>query len=290
MLRQVSSTPSSARRQEQQARATQLHGLTTGMSDRQADVCHQSSVHIGVRFGEQGRFVSGDVPRFRRVSSGRSFDLVFKELRRAIASGALESGQKLPAEPELAKQLGVSRTVLREALKVLEVSGDIEVRRGYGGGTFVAEREGEEFTVVRAPSIPRTTEVTRRQLYDVRMAVEPYAARLAAAAPAADLAGLYETVRHHRSFTDRPAHVLAAAVDLHVAVAKAAGNPVFVVLLEGLRPVMYRAMNVLVRKPSWSMDCLVEHNRIVKEIESGDPDRAESAMREHLTGEWSEHA
>lgn len=220
-------------------------------------------------------------PRFQPLPSGRNFELVIKELRRAIARGQLRPGQKLPAEPELAGQFGVSRSALREALKVLEVSGDLDVRRGYGGGTFVAQPRAEEFPVV-APPTPLPTNLAAHQLMEARLAIEPFAARLAAGADLQAVLGLHEAIRHMRAFDDRPAKVLAAAFEFHLAVAQAAGNPVFVAVLQALRPQMYQAMNRLVQDAAWRERCRFDHQRIAKEIEAGDAARAERAMRRHL--------
>jgi GntR family transcriptional repressor for pyruvate dehydrogenase complex len=218
-------------------------------------------------------------------ASSRSLDLVLRQLTEAIERGQLAPGEKLPAEPELASQIGVSRSVLREALKALELSGVLEVRRGYGGGTFVAKPSAEEFTVVTAPSIPLWS-VNPRQLMEVRLAIEPVSARLAAARDLEGVMGLEETIAEMETFDDRPAHVLSAAVNFHVAVARASDNPVFTTVMESMRSVMYMALNRFVQNQGWRDVCRTEHEKIVKEIEAGNAERAEDAMRRHLSGEW----
>jgi GntR family transcriptional repressor for pyruvate dehydrogenase complex len=223
--------------------------------------------------------------KFNTVASARNLDLVLLQLTEAIERGHLTPGEKLPAEPELAFRMGVSRSVLREALKVLELSGVLEVRRGYGGGTFVAKPTAEEFTAVPAPSIP-TLSVTSRQLIEVRMAIEPVGARLAAARDVEGVVGLQNSIYEMETFDNRPARVLAAAVNFHVAVARASGNPVFTTVIESLRSVMYMALNRVVQNQRWREACRADHERIVKEIEAGNPERAEEAMRRHLSGEW----
>jgi DNA-binding FadR family transcriptional regulator len=227
--------------------------------------------------------------RFRSIGSKRSFELVIREMQKAITREDLKPGQKLPAEPELAAQFGVSRSALREALKALELSGYLEVRRGYGGGTFVSAPEFEEFTVIAPPSVS-SLEVTRRHLLEVRLAVEPQAARLAVSAPFEEILSLHEAIRHMESFDDRPAHVLAAAANFHISLSRASGNPVFVSVLEGLRPVMFRAMASLVKDSEWRETCRLQHETIVKEIEKGDADGAENAMRVHLSAKEGEGA
>jgi GntR family transcriptional repressor for pyruvate dehydrogenase complex len=219
---------------------------------------------------------------FRRIPTGRSFELVIQELRKAVVRGLLSPGEKLPSEPELAGQFGVSRSVLREALKVMELAGELEVRRGYGGGTFVATPAvAEEFTIVPPPPVP-TLAVTPAQLHDTRLAIEPHAAAAAAKGRVEDVLAVHEAIRHMEVFDEHPAHVLAAAVDFHVAVARASRNPVFVSVLQSLRPVMYLAMNPLVVLPGWVEQCREQHEQVLKEIEGGDESRASDAMRAHL--------
>jgi GntR family transcriptional repressor for pyruvate dehydrogenase complex len=77
---------------------------------------------------------------------------------------------------------------------------------------------------------------------------------------------------------------VTASVDFHVAIARASGNPVFAAVLDSLRPVMLRAMDTVARDPRLVQRCQREHEGVLKEIESGDGDRAERAMRDHLAG------
>ncbi len=208
------------------------------------------------------------------------------ELRRAVERGELAPGQKLPAEPALAAEFGVSRSSLREALKALQLSGYLEVRRGYGGGTFVALPEAEEFMVVPAPAVP-TLAVSARQLMDVRLAIEPHAASLAVTANLERRLALQAAEAEGAAVDDHPARALAAIVKFHIAVAQAAENPVFVIILEGLRPLMYRSMNALVQRAGWRTDCFQDHADILHHIEAGDGEAAAAAMRGHLAMEAS---
>ncbi len=221
---------------------------------------------------------------FRSIGSERKSELVIRQLRASLEGGRLKPGEKLPAEPALAAQFGVSRTVLREALKALELSGYLEVRRGYGGGTFVSAPAAEEFKTV-APHPRSIPAVTSRQLGEVRLAIEPQAAGIAARTEIRDVGVLRETIHEMGVFDDRPARVLEANFNFHVAVAKASGNPVFVAVLEDLKVALYRDMNRIVRDPGWREACRREHDQVVEEIEGGHPERAEEAMRRHLEAE-----
>jgi len=219
---------------------------------------------------------------FAPVRTGRSFELVLDALRRAIESGELRPGDRLPAEPALAEEFGVSRSALREALKALELSGDVEVRRGYGGGTFIAQPR----TVEEHAPVMNALAISAAQLLDVRRALEPAAARLAAESGSPAARALREAVNDIDVLDERPARVLAADIDFHVAVAEATGNPVFASVLASLRPVAYRALNEAAQSAAWREQARTDHERIAFEIARRNHVLAETLMREHIEHEW----
>ncbi len=74
---------------------------------------------------------------FSKIKEKRVFEKIVDQIRDAVLSGSLKPGDTLPTESELAAQLGVSRAALREALRVLELSGVVAIRKGNKGGTFI---------------------------------------------------------------------------------------------------------------------------------------------------------
>lgn len=222
--------------------------------------------------------------KFRRIEKVRTFDSVLHELRSAIEEGRLEAGEKLPSEPSLAAQLGVSRSILREALKTLELSGYIFIRRGYGGGTFVADSKPEEFEPIPAPSISAQG-VTVDHLHELRLAIEPVAGRLAATRLSLRERVELEELSAYSLVIDRPARVLDADARFHLAICRMSGNPVFESVTDALRPVMFRAFQTAVLSPVWREARQAEHDQIVEAIRAGDPQRAEAAITEHLRRE-----
>ncbi len=79
------------------------------------------------------------------INNKRVSELVSDEIKKAIFSGSLKPGEKLPPERELSQQLNVGRAVVRESLRILEVSGLVYIKRGTNGGTFVKEPESLNF-------------------------------------------------------------------------------------------------------------------------------------------------
>ena len=107
------------------------------------------------------------------VAAVPAHELVLAQLRRSIHLGHFGAGDRLPPERELARQLGVSRTTVREAVRVLEGEGLVEIKRGSSGGISCGR------------SRPAPAELRRRlrefeEIIEFRLAVEPMAARLAA--------------------------------------------------------------------------------------------------------------
>lgn len=221
---------------------------------------------------------------FKSIRSKRNFELVIRQLCGMLESGQLKPGEKLPSEPRLASEFGVSRTALREALKVLELSGYLEIRRGYGGGTFVARPTAEEFRMI-SPSPVSLPSVTALQLLQVCLAIEPQAAAISAGADLREVGALEDMTREMEVFDDRPARVLEANFGFHVGVARASGNPVFVAMLEELRPATFRHLNLRVRDAGWRSARREEHARISEEIKAGKPEEAEKTMRRHVENE-----
>jgi len=216
---------------------------------------------------------------FERVGSGRGFDRIVSSLRGAIVRGELAAGFRLPSEPDLAAQMGVSRPLLREALKVLEVSGYLEVRRGYGGGRFVVEAEPEEFHAITAAPLS-TMDVEPRHVMDVRLAIEPMAARLAARAY--DAGDLGRALRKLGVAGSKPGRVVDALVHFHMSLVEASANPVFVAVFDSLRAPITLTLGQRVRDPAWCAAVRDPLTHIMRLLDDGEPGAAERAVRRYL--------
>jgi GntR family transcriptional regulator, transcriptional repressor for pyruvate dehydrogenase complex len=217
---------------------------------------------------------------FEPVGAGRGFDRIVSNLRGMIVQGVLAEGQRLPSEPDLALQLGVSRPMLREALKALEVSGYLEVRRGYRGGRFVSGPEGDEFDAITSAPLS-TMNVELCHLMDVRLAIEPMAARLAA--QARNGAGLGGALRQLALSGARPARTVAALVEFHLALVEASANPVFAAIYESLRDPIALGLRERACDADWCIAASDRLSHVMRLVEDGEADAAERAVRRYLT-------
>jgi GntR family transcriptional regulator, transcriptional repressor for pyruvate dehydrogenase complex len=207
--------------------------------------------------------------------------LVVDKLRKMIESRGLKSGDRLPPEPELIGQLGVSRTVLREAIIQLQTIGLVNIKRGVG--TYVADPSDLSACVqlVRSAMALSTDELFR--FIEFRDAIESYAARLAADRVTAEdldeLEALCNELEASRHDLDQAAKI---DVRFHLRLADIAGNrlmrDVLEILREFIREGIYRSTKMPLQR-LLSRRC---HMPIVDALRSRDPDAAEAAVHAHM--------
>jgi GntR family transcriptional repressor for pyruvate dehydrogenase complex len=219
--------------------------------------------------------------RLGPVRGERLFEMVANMLESEIGAGRLRPGQQLPSESELARQLDVGRSAVREALKTLELKGLLEVRRGYGGGTFVRPPQPED-----APHELHTIPGLDSDVHDVltvRGLLEPAAARLAAVASGDEARrGLVRLVRLERAAYGHPAAFITHAADLHLAVAELSGNTVLQGMIASLRPLIRRDLNSVLRVPRGAHAVVGGHELLAGAVDRSEAESAETAMRSHL--------
>lgn len=210
---------------------------------------------------------------------------VARELGRRIVSGAYRSGALIEDEGALATRYNVSRTVIREAVKILSTKGLLDVRRGIG--TRVESRSAwklldEDVLAWHQSAAPRAD--TLKQLMEMRQALEPNAARWAAErAEADDLAEISGAVdRMERSYGVTEAFVLADA-GFHRAVLKAAHNE-FLSALEGI---IYAALLTSIRltnaDPEDNKSSTAFHRVVSDAIAARDQEAAADGMQRLLS-------
>jgi DNA-binding FadR family transcriptional regulator len=218
---------------------------------------------------------SAELP-FQAVDQRRTFEQILLQIEEAIIDGHLKPGDKLPAERELAQTFGVSRSSVREALRVLEMFGVIMARRGTGpdAGSVVAAsaQNGLESALRLHVGLLR---IPTRDMVEVRAVLEQQAAQ-----KAAGRADEKMTARLHEIVDDMGAATAigefnALDTEFHVELARVSGNALLPVLMEALRGTVRRAMlEGFERLADWraERDHLVgEHERMVGYIEAGDP-------------------
>ena len=117
---------------------------------------------------------------FRPIHTRRAFEEICERMREQLALGVLKPGDKLPPERDLAQQLGVSRNVLREALRSLEMAGVLRLQKGVKGGAFIQEGDTSRMNEVMRDMLSLGT-ISVRELSEARIHVLDLVVRLACA-------------------------------------------------------------------------------------------------------------
>jgi DNA-binding FadR family transcriptional regulator len=171
---------------------------------------------------------------FRPLKKKRFSDQIADLIQKKILEDNLEVGTGLPSEIEMAQEFQVSRSVIREALRILEISGLVKIKKGPTGGIFVSY-------VYHAPikrslnNLIISGEVTVDHLFDARLLIEPHIAGQAALqANDEDLKKFQALFEDSASHLDDPVRLKQNNLEFHLLLARASGNPVLAVMLESV--------------------------------------------------------
>lgn len=211
-----------------------------------------------------------------RLVSG--YQAVLEVLRREVALGRLLPGDRLPAERALAEQLGVSRETVRQALRVLEGSGLVEVSRGASGGTFIRDVPIDP-EALRAEL--RAEQRTIIQHHEYRSVLEESAARFAAGRRTAEHLDQMRRAQELLRGAETMPSARAADTLFHLAIAQASANEFLSAAVESARAQGFRVVDALPFE-FLTESSLTAHDRILDAIATGDADAAAAAMREHI--------
>ncbi|MFZ7127677.1 MAG: FadR/GntR family transcriptional regulator [Desulfobacterales bacterium] len=219
---------------------------------------------------------------FKKLIKPRSLcDDVIREIKKAILSGIYPVGAPLPSETDLAGQFGVSRPVVREALRSLQSRGYVEIRRGTKGGAFVRE-------VITPPLLddfPALVLYRRLKvdhLAQARLLIEPEVCRLAALnASAKDIQKMKDLTKRYAGIPD-PDEKDRLFSHFHRLVGRSCGNPLYSILIESIMDFTEGFIRTI--KPiSEFIHEDHDHDEIIAAIESRDPEAAAEVATRHAT-------
>lgn len=209
----------------------------------------------------------------------------------AILAGKYATGQQLPTETELQRAWGVSRSVVREAMKVLASQGLVRIEQGRG--SFVNESlDGPLRTQLQlmlrrgaiAEGDPAAQEAGEwSHLMEVRRVLEVEVARWAALrASPANIAAMEAAIVAMRERPDEPAGYVDADLAFHRALAAATGNPLWPALLNGLNDLLRRYREAGFRGAPGALQAARQHQAILDAVRARDADACVEAMKKHL--------
>jgi GntR family transcriptional regulator, transcriptional repressor for pyruvate dehydrogenase complex len=215
---------------------------------------------------------------FEPITVVRSPEQVARQIETQIYAGEFTAGKKLPTERELCEQFNVSRSVIREAVKMLDALGLVESRQG--SGIFV--RHTTVPIISRALTLlVATEERSVHALYELRELLEARTAADAARNRNPEQLAAIEAALADNLRTETEEGFYQSNERIHLGICEAAGNPYFTLLIGAIMR-MQREVTATVMRPNNFENTRILHQKVVAAIVDGDPEAAADAMRAHI--------
>jgi GntR family transcriptional repressor for pyruvate dehydrogenase complex len=235
------------------------------------------------------RHALADLNIYHPVGSQKSLaQQVTDEIQRLMLTGKLKEDEKLPPERELCELFGVSRTVVREAIRILQTKGLLEVRPGIG-------------SIVRSPNSNQVIEglslliqskangvdISLSALLEARSCLEVEITKMAAErATSEDIQEIQRIIDDLETLVDLPAKFYERAVDFHRSLALASHNPVLVIIFDAVQELVVGMRQALVPEPVDPREGLRHFQQVLEHLRAQDPEGAAEALQQHIEVIW----
>ena len=220
---------------------------------------------------------------FTAVVPNRMSEAIVEQIKSLIRSNQLLPGDRLPSERDLGERLGVSRVTVREALRVLEAGGLVDIRVGARGGAFVTSPSSVQLGSGLANLISLSP-LTAAEVTESRQVVELGIIPLVVErATDEDIADLRAMTKSHKEALKRGEYGVALSAEFHIRVAACTHNAAIEMLIHSFHgPLLMSLQQAHGENPHVGRSATKEHGDFVEAIAAGDADMAAEIMRAHL--------
>jgi GntR family transcriptional repressor for pyruvate dehydrogenase complex len=221
------------------------------------------------------------MPQLRPVDRKPLYEQVGERLREFVDVNNLQPGDRLMTERELAQQLSVGRSSIREAITAMRIQGMVDVR--HGDGIYLLRRPEDLITSLATELVE--THIDHPYIWETRQALETQCARLAATrATVGDLRKLKRSLKAMQLEIADGKPGLDGDRQFHLGVAQASHNPILIRLLTGIRESLDRTSETSLTRSGQPARSLAQHQVIFDAIRAQEPTQAADAMLQHLVG------
>src|SRR5690349_17766243 len=259
--------------------------MTTKSSPHKSTPSRQASFNRRDRTADTRAAGSLAPPKFRPIHTRRAFEEICERIREQLALGVLKPGDKLPPERDLAQQLGVSRNVLREALRSLEMAGVLRLLKGVKGGAFIQEGDTSRMNDVMRDMLSLGT-ISVRELSEARVHVLDLVVGLACDhARQSDLDALEANIERTELATKegRLLDRVECSREFYKLLAASTGNKVIAMIMDSVTEIHMRFVYAKVASSGVAMSRLAERRRqLLSAIAARNAASARRLMRTHL--------
>jgi GntR family transcriptional regulator, transcriptional repressor for pyruvate dehydrogenase complex len=222
---------------------------------------------------------------FKRAKQNRVFQDVVEQIQDAILAGKLAPGTKLPAERELKDMFNTSRGTLREALRVLEQKGLIEIKLGVAGGAIVKQIDGDPIVASLALLI-RSGGISLEHLAEFRIKIEGSIVELAAQRATPEdirkMERLFKEARTHFEASDWE-QFLKTDEAMHTYIGIMSQNPVFQFVQKSIHDNIHQYYeSYLPMNHERTLENLNDFEKLIAAMKRHDSDAAADIIRDHV--------
>ena len=240
--------------------------------------------------------VSGRVPgdeegsgRWLQVRVSKASGDIVGQIRERLFDGKLKPGDFVGTERSLAVEFGVSRLTMRDALRILEANGIVEVKVGKSGGVRVSQPNPERFADALAVQLTLAG-ISHSELFEAQMAVETQAVRIAArTADEADFEQLEIQLQRLRDAAGDDPSFVRESLEFHTAIVRAARNRALSAQFQALRHLTWRAI-LPQHSRNRSAQVIERHAKVLAALHQRDGEQAAALVADHLRAVIAAHS
>lgn len=232
---------------------------------------------------------------FTPIKSSRTFEEVSNRIKKCIFDGVFKPGDKLPPETELAQQFNVGRQSIREALRILELSGFITIQKGGGGGAIIKDTISNTISTLFLDAF-LMEKISIEELTVARVEIEKTVLKYAIRnADGSDIRSLQENIRRTRQKIENNEVVIDENIQFHKLLARASKNHLFIIVVEAISTAVRYFMSQLGSdsessdKKKWYDESIIRskntvafHQHILDAIIANDLEQAVAQLEAHL--------
>ena len=221
---------------------------------------------------------------FAELNKKPLYEQIADSIEKAIIYNG-EQGSRLPSEIALSGQFGVSRTIIREALKLLQARGLVEIR--VGGGAYISKPEADDVSelLLRIVQIDR---IEDKDVYEMRIILEVAAIREAVnRISESEIDALEVQISEMEKVMSDLQQRIEKDLGFHYLIAKYSGNKMLALMIKTMTGVLSKFIVSTSKVEGSDKDGIYHHRRIVEALRTRDPEIVATAMKEHLDSSWN---
>jgi DNA-binding FadR family transcriptional regulator len=219
---------------------------------------------------------------FTPIESKRTFEEISSKVKNLIFDGTLKPGDKLPSEQELAKQFGVGRQSVREALRLLELSGFVSIQKGYGGGPVVKDTISTQIRNLYLDAF-RMEKITVEEFTSARSVIEKAILNeVIDKADESDIKGIRANLAEAEELIANKKMATDENFDFHALLAKASKNKVFIILERSINAIHRNLRSRSTADYKTTRNAVKAHQKILDAIINKDREKAIKLLDQHI--------